>query len=147
MDPIKELQDKTITTQFILPMAYLNKNFTDLDKDFKNAYIASIDDVKDDSKIVIICGQHDEKTVIEPPNHYIDDYFKVLDGQYSKLSENYKQHLLSFWKADKNTYLYKILYRDKNLMTVIKNNHETSLGDIECWYPPNISEEIYGIGA
>lgn len=131
MDPIKELQDKTITTKFILPMAYLNKKFTDLDKTFKNAYIASIDDVKDNSTIVTIWGIHDEKLVVDPPQAYIDDYFKILDGQYSKLSEDYKQHLLSFWDANHDTFLYKILYNKD---------------DEEYWYPPNISEEIYGLG-
>ena len=148
MDPIR-LEDKTMTTKFILPMVYPDKNFTDL-TDFDNAYIIGMDGHP--TTIVTWGTESREKGEEIPiPEEHLENFKFFLEGKYSKLSEGYKHRILDFWDADKNTILYKILYKDQTFVERIKSIEKNDLQiqdieDIEAWYPPELSDEIYEIG-
>ena len=160
---------KTHTTKFILPMAFDENTIYNkvLTENFIDTYIAVYDKPEYDNNIIIrinpnygFIGDEGFKDnylddtcmhyIYEIPDHWADDYVKILAGKYSELSEEYKQHLLKFWDEDSQGKLHQVLYKDKNAMKTreleIEENIDFSKLD-ELYSPPTITNEIYGLGA
>jgi hypothetical protein len=68
-------------------------------------------------------------------NRWIKDYYNIISGNYKEISEEYIEYLLSFWKLNKESFLYYILTdnQDKlksyfkkynNRSTYIKNKNK-----------------------
>jgi hypothetical protein len=141
---------KTDTTKFILPLLFNDntKHTNILTNDFKNAYIADIDDPSKDDYILVEFADSGsnpltnntesnlEETYIKDdsiiyaysiPDKFIEDYYKFLSGKYSEFSEQAKKHILNFWGEDDKSPLYRVLY-----------------GNSENWPSPNVKKEILG---
>lgn len=123
---------KNKTTVFILPMAFEDKKHSDiLTDDFVNAYIADFDEPIFDDRLTLV--YKDEIERYEIPDKFLGDYFKIIAGAYNDVSEEYKQHLLSFWECDVKSRLYEVIYgKDKIAKQLIP--------------PFELTEEIYNIG-
>ena len=141
-----------------------------LTEDFKNAYIADVDNPDSDSSIVLLHNnpmipklvfepprQVYESTPIEEdgttynieiynvPEEWAEDYYQFMSGSYTNFSEEYKQRLLHFWDKDENSELYKILYRiypDNRMELELEKDIDFDALD-EFYPPPNIINEIY----
>ena len=149
MDPLR--LNVNLTTVFILPMLYDKdlKHSDILTDNYENTYIADLDEPVDDNKIII--RYDDDRQTFEMPDEYLDEYHKFILGDYSKLSNEYKQKVLNFWEANEDTLLYGVLYKEgETIVNFWKDNLDTNLEIIgagtEYWKPPNIKEEIFGIG-
>lgn len=58
---------------------------------------------------------------------YAEDFMKFMTGRYSKLSDEVKHKILTFWEAKENTLLYSVLYKDpKNVYKFIKKFEDNS---------------------
>ena len=147
---------KTHTTKFILAMGFDENTKYDkiLTSEFKDSYIAIFDDPDHDDKITLVYEEPINEIeffdTYDIPDKWADDYVKILDGKYSELSEEYKQHLLKFWDLDSKSSLYSVLYKDKsavrNRTLELEKGIDYSKVN-ELWPAPNLSSEIYGLGA
>jgi hypothetical protein len=158
------------TTRFILPMLYFKGlKYTNILNDyFTKAYIADIDHPENDGKLAVKYMTHDSIpkelgdniyydeydssfiAVIEIPDKYLDDYYKILAGQYSSLSEEYKKTILSFWEEDNTSTLYGVLYKVKNLvrkmlLAALDTIPEELSVRAEYWPTPKMYKEILGM--
>ena len=125
--------NKNKSTIFILPMVFDNLKHTDiLTEDYANAYIADFETLEFDDDLIVVYNDKAKaqlqsakalgKTtftykdqlaqVYEIPEKYLVDYFKVIAGQYSSISEGLKQVMLSFWENDEKSSLYRVLYAE-----------------------------------
>lgn len=168
------LKRKTLTSQFIMPLLF-NKKFSEIITDFEdfvNAYIADFDKPDYDNKIILVFNKKQKdlpktnyidkytKTVkglelyfyvYELPISFEDDYITWMLGRYSKLSEEAKKKILSFWEQDESNLMYGVLYRTGD---IIKKFYKENLNeeidatwlhtDKECWAEPVFTKEIYG---
>jgi len=80
-----------------------------------------------------------------------DDYNKLICGQYSTISLNAKQRILSFWEEDVGSLLYCVLFKEGDAVqnyvrkiTGSKYKLEWAL-DKEWWLPFVIPNEILGL--
>jgi len=150
--------NKTQTTQFILPLLFRDKKFTQVITDFDsliNGYIADFDRPNYDNKIILVFKnkqnglptenmiEHYTKTikdgedsneifvyVYDLPNDYQEDYTFFLLGKYSRFSDDAKKKILNFWDADENTLLYGALYRTgSTIKKFYKDNFNTNIDD------------------
>lgn len=162
---------KTDTTKFILPMVFDESIKYDkiLTTGFEDTYIAIYNNpIYDDHITITHTGEYNgfylvqtepKKILLEDetvfvifdiPEQWADDFVKILQGEYSKLSEEYKQHLLNFWGEGPESSLYKGLYfktsnvRDRDL-ELVKGYDFRKI--TEAWSAPDIRNEIYGLGA
>jgi len=158
MNPLRI--DKNKTTIFVLPLAV--KGFTDnqiITDDFINAYIADIDKPEWDDYVILV---YDREVALEDiakasykyedyflyviniPDDLLADYFQIIQGKYTEISEKAKQRILQFWSQNEDSKLYKILY----------GMVESKLGDgirpekVKELMPPfRLYEEVYGMGS
>lgn len=118
----------TLTTKFIMPMLFNEKTKNDTIQfdTFVNAYLADFNKPEYDDNILLVF-EEDSVTpggfkevyvennqviyVYDIPEKWTEDYFTILMGDYTKISNEYKQHLLLFWEQDSTSDLYKILYK------------------------------------
>jgi hypothetical protein len=129
------LHDKTLTSQFLMPLLFENHKFNEIISDFKSfvgAYIADFDKPNYDNKIILIFKtkqkdlpstnqvDHYTKTikdgelyayVYEIPEDLADNYTAWLMGRYSLFSDKAKEMILNFWSAGKDTLIYGVLYK------------------------------------
>lgn len=171
MDVIK--YKYTNTTKFILPLLFKdNDKYYELFQNFFiNSYIADIRNKENDDKIHLVFAdypslnlqkklanpiteyQYGEGYVLVYPleNKWIDDYTKIITGCYSKISEEAKQRIISFWNEEDDSVLYGVLYKrgdaiQKYLQKVLHLKYtEPFANDKEWWLKYKISEEILGL--
>lgn len=154
---------KTDTTKFILPLLFNEdtKYPEIITDDFKNAYIADIDDQSKDGHILLVytevtytqCKEVYEKGdlfihVFSIPEEFIEDYYKFLSGKYSEFSEQTKQRILSFWDEDDDSLLHGILYKTKVAKDYWEEKYSENTdkwsNEAELWIEPNMRKEILG---
>jgi len=158
MNPLSLNKNKT--TAFAMPLALKGFNANQIVTDgFINAYIADIDKPEWDDYILLVFEDKREFETLQEveyqrdddyiyvfniPDDLLDDYFKIIKGEYSEISEKAKQIILSFWGVEEDSTLYKVLNR------VI----EKKLGDriepkkIKELLPSfSLYEEVYGMGS
>ena len=128
-------KNKTLTSQFLMPLLFEGKKFTEIITEYKsfiNAYIADFDKPQYDNKIVLAFNKkqkdlpelnqvdHYTKTIKDGelffyvyniPDDLTDNYAMWLFGKYSMFTERAKQIILDFWEAPKTTLLYGVLYK------------------------------------
>lgn len=143
--------NKTKTTKFIMPMIFKeNIKHTDiLTIRFINAYISDFDRPEYDNKILLVKTdkQTDKELVIEKPievynsnetlivevyeipENMEEDYYLIVAGKYSEISEDYKKKLLFFWGSNKDDELHSALYLeyDKAGVELKKNQKKFEL--------------------
>lgn len=169
MDPLR--LKVNLTTVFMLPMLCDKdlKHYDILTDTFINAYIADLNKPEQDNKLLVRYAtitdlpvwtkpyriyEDEEGTIMVPydmSDKYINDYAKFLGGDYSKFSESYTDQILKFWEADEYSLLHGVLYGGGY---EIENFWKNELGidtdvisdDTEYWKPPNIKQEIFGMG-
>ena len=89
--------------------------------------------------------------VYELPEVYQDDYVNILRGYWSKLSEDAKNRILSFWEETDDSFIYGILYHkpNKHVKAFYKKYTEIDpvkdLKNDEYWYKPNLVVEVLGL--
>jgi len=135
---------------------------------FINTYIADRDKPEEDNSLLIryamITGlpewvdnyssymNEDESFMVTYPipDEAIKNYSNFLLGDYSKLTDDYKRQVLTFWEASSDTLLYGVLYRSG---TDIRKLWEEKFGidldivppNMEYWKPPSLKQEIFGM--
>jgi hypothetical protein len=153
--------NKTITSQFLMPLIFEGRKYTEIITDFKsfiNAYIADFDKPKYDNKVVIVFNKkqkdlpalnqidhytHEIKDgkenfvyVYDIPDSQIDNYNLFLEGKYSLFTDKAKEIILNFWEAGANTLLYGVLYKKgAKIKKFYKDNFETTVD--EKWNDPD----------
>ena len=168
-------QPTTNTTRFILPLLFDEDVSRDriITKDFKNTYVADIDNQDVDDYILVRYeypyDSPDEyyyfdeeyygyKKVYEKdgdfiycfklPDKFQDDYHLFLTGAYSKFSKEAKKRILNFWDANEDTLLHGILYKSevgrKFWEDRFNESSEKWSVDTEYWFSPNMQKEILG---
>lgn len=125
----KGRKKETSTTLFLLPLLFSDdiKYTQIICKEFKNAYIADLENKQYDDKILLVYSDYpkgvpltnriaDYKTdkntifVYELPEEFIDDYGFFLTGDITKFSDKAKKRILDFWQEGKNSLIYTALY-------------------------------------
>jgi len=165
--------NKTATTKFILPMLFKDVKFNKvLIEGFRNAYVADFDKPEFDDHILIVfkdelcefdtifaefqkdlvdtyMSNKDFIHVFKIPEGMESDYYEVIAGNYSAISDTYKKQLLNFWDKDDNSDLYKVLYKRiedvKNKLYELE--HDVDYDRLTELYPtPKLAHEIYNMG-
>ena len=146
--------NKTSTSQFIMPLLFANKKFSEIITDFDtfvNAYIADFDKPEYDNKVILIFNEKQKELpesnmtdhytkdikdgetlfayVYEIPEELGDNYALWLLGKYSMFTKDAKDAILNFWDAGENTLLYGVLYKTGDaIKNFYKNNLNIKLG-------------------
>jgi len=167
MNPLK--LNKTATTKFILPMLFESttvKYNKVLSTCFINAYVADFDKPEWDDHIIVARTQardeclgaglidvyesdKDTLYIHTIPEGREPDYYEIIAGNYSAISEEYKKQVLNFWDKDDESDLYKVLY--KRIKDIRNKSHEIEF-DIdyqrvtELYPQPKLAYEIYNMG-
>jgi hypothetical protein len=158
-----------ITTKFIAPMIFKdNVSFTDLPIITYQTYLSIFDEPEYDDKIIIDSNQSQINTslckpgllikrikkdnvllnIFHIPREYEDDLYDILSGRYKELTDSYKQKLLYFWKEDKDSKLFGLLF-DKIELRFNENEYLLNKKRIErarsLYSKPTYIELIYGL--
>ena len=182
MDPI--ILAKTYTTKFILPLLVKDNITYDklFENNFVNAHISHSDFLPEHENSIIVAFSNidfigkqqllfnDEELdymlndeteewllIYKLKEEYSEDYINFISGNYSLLSNNAKNKIISFWNATENSLLYSILHKDAtNIKELIKSknnpnnpwkrNYSGLLDKVkrneELYKPPTLSSEI-----
>jgi len=89
------------------------------DELINNKYIKCHYDV-DEEHFMVYC---------EFPNEVLEDCLKIIQGQFSKISDVNKVNILKFWNYTKESKLYGILYKDPKLKKQMENELNVKLRD------------------
>lgn len=65
--------------------------------------------------------------VFNIPEKYKEDYQKILDGKYSRISDEYKRHILQFHKFGAVGPVYEVLYRQEAAFKRLEDLYEIKL--------------------
>jgi hypothetical protein len=128
---------RTRTTTFLMPLIGISEQSV-MDfhpKIFINAYVDNFVDKKiilvlnkldfeEESKDFIVtehlnehferCDENEEEYLLyyNIPEHFYDDFMKIIQGQYSKTSSSYKEILIKIYGNERNTIDYKPMVFD-----------------------------------
>ena len=144
------------SSNFITPLLIKHKNDVSFDKYFMNCYVGN-ELTGDYGKFIYIHLRYKpvleleniEKKLIEDenfiesrntdkqytlykfkvPDEFLKDYNLILEGKYSKISNEAKLRILSFHNADKNSKIFQILYRKEELKIFLENEFQEKLPD------------------
>lgn len=149
MNPLSLNKNKS--TIFILPMVLEDTKSEDIITDgFINTYIADFerpefddfvllvrkDNMKDTENLDMVYDNEDDLVyVFKVPEKYLEDYFKIIAGEYSSTSESYKNAVRAFWDIDEQSTLHKVLCGEKK---------EKELKELLPSF--SLSDEIYKMG-
>jgi hypothetical protein len=158
-------------SKFILPMVMkLDTTHDDIPKTFYKTCISIFDKPEFDDHIILVSTSKqdllkcrydlslkkiwDDKEknylfIFEIPLEYEDDLYKIVTGDYTKLSEPYKKRLLQYWQEDNKSRLYGVLYGITNLAfsEAFRLTHRYEINRARSYYAkPTLRELIYGLG-
>lgn len=160
----------TQTSYFLIPLLFSEdtKSSQIINDDFINAFVADFNKKQYDDRILLVYSN--KKTVIpvtnkideyttddrrvfvyELPDVFTDDYAHILKGNWSKLSDNAKRRILSFWEETEDSFIHGTLYHipNKYIKSFYKKYTELDpvkdLKDDEFWYKPNLVLEVLGL--
>lgn len=135
------------STIFLLPLLYPSITYKDIIQDhYINSFISDTNTSFPNDVLVI--EYENNVAHFKIPQEYLDDYRKILKGQYSQITDKSKNIIIKFWKESKKSYLYSILYRTDKILKYWSNKTNriiTASPDKEYWPPFNMNEEIRGI--
>jgi hypothetical protein len=155
---------------FLVPLLFSKdtKSSQIFNENFKNAYIADFKKIQHDDKVLLVYNKYsidipvttrDDKykfenndvLVYKIPEEFSDDYGKFLRGEWSKISDNAKKLILSFWDQDGKSLLFGILHKTitpglKSFYSKLKVNPKKDFQkDEEYWYNPQLTKEVLGL--
>lgn len=128
--------NKTMTSQFIMPLLFKNIKFNEILPEFNefvNAYIADFDKPNYDNKVILVFNKKQKQLpdfnmvdkytkkvkddeifayVYEMSDDLNENYTLWLLGKYSQFTDEAKKIIMTFWQADETTLLYGVLYKD-----------------------------------
>jgi hypothetical protein len=161
---------KTNTTKFILPLLFDEKtNWRELyENRFVNAYIYDMANDDNHDKIHLLFAEYPSLSFLQNLKNpisqyqYIDgfvivyplelkwekDYIKLIEGEYSKICEEAKSRLLSFWEEDNHSLMWCVLYKEGNAVRkyfekiIGKEIYEPWTKEKEWWLPFKFIDEI-----
>jgi len=161
--------NKTFTTKFLLPLLFEQQtDYTEVfDNTFINAYLGDVSSREYDDKILLLFSDypsisltkklpdsvveymHNDNYVLvyDFPKEFEKEYYTFLEGKYHNFSDETKRRILSFWKCDEGTLLYKTLSHDKEAIQAwVKDKKLTfKVTDDFIWFSPIIKYEIMGV--
>ena len=86
--------------------------------------------------------------VFNIPKKYREDYCHILNGDYSKLSKEYIQQVISFWVDEesntKENIIYNLFVQNDNLENIYKQ-YNRAKEDSEKWFKPILEAELFDI--
>jgi len=59
--------------------------------------------------------------VFEVPNERLKDYNNFKNSKYSLLSEDYKNHIRTFWNLQKHSPIIQVLYKDESIFKLLED--------------------------
>jgi len=166
MDILK-LQN-TQTTYFLVPLLFSkDTKYTQIiNKDFRNAYIADLDNKQYDDKILLVYSKYpvgipagsrlteykngdNSVLVYNIPDDLKEDYGHFLRGEWSQLTDESKEKILTFWEEGEESLIHGILNKIPNKAVKAFYKKYTDINPvkdaiIDYWYKPNIILEILG---
>ena len=134
MDILQHRWNKTVT--FILPLVFQDLTYKDvIFEDFINCYYADVNNTDIVNSVII--EFENSSTHFKIPEYFIDDYKKIINSQYSKISNKSKKIILNFWKQDKKSYLYSVLYKTDKIISYweSKSNIPVSTSEDKEYWP------------
>jgi hypothetical protein len=145
MDIINNRWNKS--TIFILPLLYPDIKYTDILQDnFINCYISDVDNIEPENSLLI---EFDDNIArFKVPDNFIQDYKKILRGNYSSISESSKKVIINFWNQNEESYLFSVLYKTSKILeywTKKANKQISHSHDKEYWPKFNIYSETRGL--
>jgi hypothetical protein len=82
------------------------------------------------------------------PEEYKEDYYNILNGDYSKLSKEYIDNTISFWIDEstdtKKNIIYNIFVYNENLKEIYKQ-YKRNKEEHEIWFKPILESELFDI--
>jgi len=138
---------KSKSTIFILPLLYPEIKYTDvLFEHFINCFISDVNSPLPDKSLII---EFDDNICrFRLPEEILEEYYKILHSQYSKLSNESKKNILYFWQVEEDSYLYSILYKTQKILDywATKSGKEIFPSDSKEYWPKfNTYEETRGL--
>lgn len=123
------------TTIFVLPLIFSNISYkTILQDHFIMSYLT--EDLYEEPADGIIIEYDQDVVTFKIPNDKLKDYKLIINSQYSQISEESKQIILSFWEETKNSYLYSVLYKTNKILDYWnKKFPEFQIVNITEYYP------------
>jgi hypothetical protein len=116
--------------------------FIEFEKELsKNPYIRYGEEYDYDEKNVVMY-------VFNVPKEHMEDYYLILDGKYSEISNILKLKILKFWGENEISLLYSILFKTekiKEFWEKTDKNYKIFCADEEYWYLPKLDSEIFNI--
>lgn len=111
------------------------KNFTDFEKSIESRpnYLST----KDIDNYQVLY------TFKVPDTPIRDIYDKFVAGKYSKIREDFKQHILDFHGYDSSGITYQVLYRSKTLRKSLEKTLDVSLKGMELRSIPDMRYEVF----
>jgi hypothetical protein len=138
---------KTLTSQFLMPLLFENKQFNRIIPDydtFVNAYIAYFDKPKHDNRIILVFNKKQKNLpeldridyytkkikdaeqycyVYDIPEDLSENYTHFLMGKYSQFTDRAKQIILKFWEVGENSLMYGVLYKKGEVVPKFMKKH------------------------
>lgn len=74
---------------------------------------------------------------------YLSDVRIFMEGKYSRIGEDLKQQIIRFYKLDKKSHIFKVLYRDKELQNKLEKLYACSFDGIDLEDKPKKENEIW----
>jgi hypothetical protein len=161
---MEDMQNKSV--QYLLPMLGKNFKFFSVNKRLMNVYLSedknflflkyrfinSSEFIKFDSDLqkhpLYRGDSHPDKTFIayrfRIPVKYSKDINLILEGKYSKVSDDLKKSVLKFYDTDKSSHLGGVLYKTKERRSFLENLVGCNVPDsLDLDDKPNLQLELW----
>ena len=159
------ISSKVFTKRFFLRDNFIGAFIGDIDRyEYDNEIILAyhidrtLDFLKFDAKLcqnpyyTRISYDYPEKNVVlyvfKIPVELEEEYEKVLEGEYSKLSPSYKLDLIKFWGENKLGKVFQILFNPRSLIEYWRNkgiDYREICIPGEYWIQPILNQELFSI--
>jgi hypothetical protein len=117
-----------------------------ISKEFINAYIGDIDRPELDNQVLLVWDDGVEETY-PVPEEFEEDYWKIINSQYSKTSKEYKKLVLEFWGEDYASEFFRLLSGTDTISSkmemqkgVVRSKLKELIADFDVF------KEIYNMG-
>jgi len=107
----------------------------------KNPYMLQGSDYDYEEKDIVIY-------VFNVPKEHQEDYYLILDGKYSEISNILKLKILKFWNESEISMLYSILFKTEKIKKFWDSRNQNPIlycAENEYWYLPRLDNEIFDI--
>lgn len=78
------------------------------------------------------------------PSKYNKDYYKIIDGRYSEVSDLLKTNIKRYWNLNGNSKVYKVLYKSSELRKEMELDLDVKISpQYELSSKPNKEKETF----